>query len=123
MDATAATLLFGPNGARMFAAMMFFLLLGALLHSIVRIHQRKPSSQSSPRALSLRYWIEDNWAKMAIGFIVALILVRFPFISIEPSAKALFPNIPRDEILLSGSVLIGYAIDTFSERLIKLIRK
>lgn len=122
MDATTASLVFGPNGARMFAAMMFFLLLGALLRKIVRLHQRKPSSHSSPRKFHLAYWLRDNWADMAIGFIIAFVLVRFPAIYIEPAAKALFPSIPADEILLVGSLLVGFCIDIVAERLSKILK-
>ncbi len=110
-------LLFGPNGLQMFCMMMFFLLIGALIRKIIRLQQRKPSSASSPRKFYINYWLRDNWADMAIGFLIAVVVVRFPFMYLEPVASRLFPSIPPEELLLAGSVVVGYGIDKVSEYL------
>lgn len=110
-------LLFGPNGLQMFCIMMGFLLIGALLRKLYRLSRRKPASHTSPRNLTLRYWLQDNWVDLTFGFVFALVAVRFPALCIEPVMAFIPGNMETNEELLMGCLVIGYGIDKVSEYL------
>jgi hypothetical protein len=116
-ELNSSEMLFGPHGPLMFGIMMLFLLVGAIIRKGILLRQRKVSSQSSPRKFKLSYWLQDNWGDMFIGFMLAFIMVRFPFMYIEPMAKTIFPTIPVEELLFAGSVVVGYCIDKIAEQL------
>jgi hypothetical protein len=122
METSLSSMIYGSHGPQVFWAMMAFLLIGAFARKMLRLSKRKPASQSSPRKFSILYWLRDNGADLGLGFALAFICVRFPFLFIEPLAKTHFPELPVHDVLMFGSVVIGFGIDSLAERLSQLLK-
>jgi len=111
---------FGVYGKDAFLVMMTWMLIGALLRKLTQLSRRKPSSPLSPRKFSPVYWLQDNWSDMAIGFILAIITVRWPDLYLKPLISLVMPANETLDALFLGSLLAGLGIDIIAERISKL---
>lgn len=105
----------GNYSPAMFAAMLVFALIGAMIMWTIDVRKRDKTSKSTPEAFSLKFWFMDNYPRMIGGLLLVYISLRFLTALIPGEWFAAFP----DEAEFILSVAIGISHDKLGDYILR----
>jgi len=113
---TFSDIFIGDNGIVVLISSMLLALGGSLFKK----YQRYNAIQHETK-FDIKFWAEDNWDDMIVGFFVTYVMVRLLNL-ITPYALSAFDleaaTMAVSDILVVVSIFIGYYSDSFLEKLI-----
>ena len=87
----------------MFLVYLTWAYLGMFINLIIELSKRKPLSKASPKKLSGKYYLSDNWKR----FLISLFLV--------PISILVFSELFGMNITNERAMLLGLGADTIAE--------
>jgi len=112
---TFSDIFIGDNGIVVLISSMLLALGGSLFKK----YQRYNAIQHETK-FDIKFWAEDNWDDMIVGFFVTYVMVRLLNL-ITPYALSAFDleaaTMAVSDILVVVSIFIGYYSDSFLEKL------
>jgi hypothetical protein len=90
-----------------YLAAFLFAFLGALFATLYDLSRRNINNPAKPKALSFSFFLADNWARFAVGFLATFIALRF--------SSELFGL----EITMKWSFLLGLSINEVAKQIVK----
>jgi hypothetical protein len=87
----------------MFAAALFFSLLGVTINLLMDATTRKPESEDTPVRFSFWFLMRDNWKRIMLSILLIVVTIRF------------CEELTGLHLNMFVSLLIGFVFDKLSE--------
>jgi hypothetical protein len=100
---TFQNFLLGDMTPAMFAAALFFALVGVIINLLLDATTRKPDSLDTPVRFSWQFLCIDNWKRTLLSLLLILVFIRF-----SQELTGLKPG-------MFVSLLVGFLFDKLSE--------